>query len=178
MKIIKAKYFSTMTDKDLKVCLRLATSIYCPDYATLANSIQFKTSSDKNVQNCFVPFMFMQTKHILNMNYTQYVCIFIVSRAYPGFSRCCPTTGNANLNHIITFDDTAVVVLISKNDEAAYREEVRRLTYWRLNQQPVISPLWALPAPRGDSTATAVYLLPAETHILPLILTIFFRGTI
>ncbi|KAK3557694.1 hypothetical protein QTP70_034108, partial [Hemibagrus guttatus] len=34
-------------------------------------------------------------------------------------------------NHIIKFaDDTAVVGLISKNDESAYREEVQRLTAW------------------------------------------------
>ncbi|KAK3525829.1 hypothetical protein QTP70_010505 [Hemibagrus guttatus] len=34
-------------------------------------------------------------------------------------------------NHIIKFaDDMTVVGLISKNDESAYREEVRRLTAW------------------------------------------------
>ena len=44
MKIIKSKYRSTMTDDHLEVCLRMATSSYCPDYGTLADSIQCKSS--------------------------------------------------------------------------------------------------------------------------------------
>lgn len=44
MKIIKSKYRSTMTDDHLEASLRLATSSYCPDYATLADSIQCKSS--------------------------------------------------------------------------------------------------------------------------------------
>ena len=44
MKIIKSKYRSTMTDEHLEVCLRLAISSYCPDYASLADSIQCKSS--------------------------------------------------------------------------------------------------------------------------------------
>lgn len=44
MKIIKSKYRSTMTDDHLEVCLRLAVSSYCPDYASLADSIQCKSS--------------------------------------------------------------------------------------------------------------------------------------
>lgn len=44
MKIIKSKYRSTMTDHHLEACLRLATSSYCPDYATLADSIQCTSS--------------------------------------------------------------------------------------------------------------------------------------
>ncbi|CAI5694542.1 unnamed protein product [Oreochromis niloticus] len=44
MKIIKSKYRSTMTDEHLEVCLRLAVSSYCPDYASLADSIQCKSS--------------------------------------------------------------------------------------------------------------------------------------
>ncbi|XP_073332444.1 GTPase IMAP family member 8-like [Pagrus major] len=43
-KIIKSKYRSTMTDDHLEVCLRLAVSSYCPDYASLADSIQCKSS--------------------------------------------------------------------------------------------------------------------------------------
>ncbi|XP_068601877.1 general transcription factor II-I repeat domain-containing protein 2B-like [Brachionichthys hirsutus] len=44
MKIIKSKYRSTMTDEHLEVCLRLAVSSYCPDYASLADSSQCKSS--------------------------------------------------------------------------------------------------------------------------------------
>ncbi|XP_061820631.1 general transcription factor II-I repeat domain-containing protein 2-like [Nerophis lumbriciformis] len=44
MKIIKSKYRSTMTDEHLEVCLRLAVSSYCPDYASLTDSIQCKSS--------------------------------------------------------------------------------------------------------------------------------------
>ncbi|RXN24367.1 general transcription factor II-I repeat domain-containing 2A-like protein [Labeo rohita] len=44
MKIIKSKYRPTMTDDHLEVCLRLAISRYCPDYASLADSIQSKSS--------------------------------------------------------------------------------------------------------------------------------------
>ncbi|KAK3542634.1 hypothetical protein QTP86_031328, partial [Hemibagrus guttatus] len=33
-------------------------------------------------------------------------------------------------NHIIKFDDTTVVGLLSKNDESTYREEVQRRTAW------------------------------------------------
>ncbi len=44
MKIIKSKYRSTMTDDHLEVCLRMAISSYCPDYATLADSLQCKSS--------------------------------------------------------------------------------------------------------------------------------------
>lgn len=44
MKIIKSKYRSTMTDEHLEVCLRLAVSSYCPDYAPLADLIQCKSS--------------------------------------------------------------------------------------------------------------------------------------
>ncbi|KAI5102839.1 gastrula zinc finger protein XlCGF28.1-like [Silurus meridionalis] len=41
---------------------------------------------------------------------------------------CAPTHSS---NHIIKFaDDTTVVGLISRNDESAYREEVKRLTAW------------------------------------------------
>ncbi|KAI5090163.1 gastrula zinc finger protein XlCGF28.1-like [Silurus meridionalis] len=41
---------------------------------------------------------------------------------------CAPTHSS---NHIIKFaDDTTMVVLISKNDESAYREEVQQLTAW------------------------------------------------
>ena len=40
MKIINSKFGSTMTDGHLEACLRLATSTYCPDYETLADSIQ------------------------------------------------------------------------------------------------------------------------------------------
>ncbi|KAF7641054.1 hypothetical protein LDENG_00297180, partial [Lucifuga dentata] len=43
-KIIKSKYCSTMSDDHLEACLRLATSSYCLDYATLADSIQCKSS--------------------------------------------------------------------------------------------------------------------------------------
>ncbi|CAK6967628.1 general transcription factor II-I repeat domain-containing protein 2A-like [Scomber scombrus] len=44
MKIIKSKYRSTMNDDQLEVCLRLAVSSYCPDYASLADSIQCNSS--------------------------------------------------------------------------------------------------------------------------------------
>ena len=44
MKIIKSKHSSTITDDHLEVCLRLAVSRYCPDYASLADSIQCKSS--------------------------------------------------------------------------------------------------------------------------------------
>ena len=44
MMIIKSKYRSTITDDHLEVCLRLAVSSYCPDYASLADSIQCKSS--------------------------------------------------------------------------------------------------------------------------------------
>ena len=44
MEIIKSKYRSTMTDDHLEVCLRLAVSSYCPNYASLADSIQCKSS--------------------------------------------------------------------------------------------------------------------------------------
>ncbi|KAK1798660.1 hypothetical protein P4O66_006946, partial [Electrophorus voltai] len=41
-------------------------------------------------------------------------------------------TGRPHLNHIIKFaDDTIVVGLINKDDESAYREEVRELRYYR-----------------------------------------------
>ena len=43
MRIIKSKYCSTITDH-LEACLRLASSSYSPDYATLADSIQWKSS--------------------------------------------------------------------------------------------------------------------------------------
>ncbi|CAG03173.1 unnamed protein product [Tetraodon nigroviridis] len=33
-----------MTDEHLEVCLRLAVSSYCPDYASLADSSQCKSS--------------------------------------------------------------------------------------------------------------------------------------
>lgn len=39
MKIIKSKYRSTMTDDHLEVCLRLPMRSYCPDYASLADSV-------------------------------------------------------------------------------------------------------------------------------------------
>ena len=42
--IIKSKYCSNMTDDHLKAYLMLATSTYCPDYATLTDSIQCKSS--------------------------------------------------------------------------------------------------------------------------------------
>ena len=44
MKMIKSKYRSTMTDDHLEACLRLATSSYCPDYATLADSTRCRSS--------------------------------------------------------------------------------------------------------------------------------------
>lgn len=44
MKIIKSKYWSTMTDDHLVACLRLATSSYCPDYEKLASSSQCQRS--------------------------------------------------------------------------------------------------------------------------------------
>ncbi|XP_068121767.1 general transcription factor II-I repeat domain-containing protein 2A-like [Hyperolius riggenbachi] len=44
MKIVKSKFRSTLTDEHLDVCLRLAISSYCPDYASLADSIQCKSS--------------------------------------------------------------------------------------------------------------------------------------
>ena len=44
MKVIKSKYRTTMIDDHLEVCLRMATSSYCPDYATLADSMQCKSS--------------------------------------------------------------------------------------------------------------------------------------
>lgn len=44
MKTIKSKYRSTMTDDHLEVFSRLAVSSYCPDYASLAASIQCKSS--------------------------------------------------------------------------------------------------------------------------------------
>ncbi|KAL7885157.1 hypothetical protein AOLI_G00079270 [Acnodon oligacanthus] len=43
-KIIKSKYRSTMTDDHLEVCLKLAISNYCPDYASLTDSIQCQSS--------------------------------------------------------------------------------------------------------------------------------------
>ena len=43
MKIIKSKNCSTMTDDYLEAFLRLATNSYCPDYATLSDSIQCKS---------------------------------------------------------------------------------------------------------------------------------------
>ena len=45
IKIIKSKYRSTMTDDHLEACLRLATSSYSPDYATLSDSLQCRSSS-------------------------------------------------------------------------------------------------------------------------------------
>ena len=44
MKIIKSKNRSTMADEHLEVCLRLAISSYCPDYASLADFIKCKSS--------------------------------------------------------------------------------------------------------------------------------------
>ncbi|KAK1903952.1 General transcription factor II-I repeat domain containing protein 2A [Dissostichus eleginoides] len=44
MKMIKSKNRSTMTDDHLEVCLRMATSSYCPDYATLADSCKCRSS--------------------------------------------------------------------------------------------------------------------------------------
>ena len=44
MKIIKSKYRTTMTDDHLEVCLGMATSSLCPDYAILADSMQCKSS--------------------------------------------------------------------------------------------------------------------------------------
>ncbi|XP_060762621.1 general transcription factor II-I repeat domain-containing protein 2A-like [Neoarius graeffei] len=46
MKIIKSKYRSTLTDDHLEACLRLAISSYIPDYASLVDSIQCKSSSE------------------------------------------------------------------------------------------------------------------------------------
>lgn len=46
VKIIKSKYRSTLTDDHLEACLRLAISSYCPDYASLVDSIQCKSSSE------------------------------------------------------------------------------------------------------------------------------------
>lgn len=46
MKIIKSKYCSTLTDDHLEACLRLAISSYIPDYASLVDSIQCKSSSE------------------------------------------------------------------------------------------------------------------------------------
>ena len=46
MKIIKSKYRSTLTDDHLEACLRLTISSYCPDYASLVDSIQCKSSSE------------------------------------------------------------------------------------------------------------------------------------
>uniref|UniRef100_A0AAY4B1F5 HAT C-terminal dimerisation domain-containing protein n=1 Tax=Denticeps clupeoides TaxID=299321 RepID=A0AAY4B1F5_9TELE len=43
MKIIKCKYHSTHTEH-LEVCLRLAVSSYCPDYASLAESIHLQSN--------------------------------------------------------------------------------------------------------------------------------------
>ncbi|KAL7870465.1 hypothetical protein SRHO_G00079620 [Serrasalmus rhombeus] len=65
MKIIKSKYCSTMTDDHLEVCLRLAISNYCPDYASLIDCIQCKSSEEsrlmtKNLQSCAVQYGFMQ----------------------------------------------------------------------------------------------------------------------
>ncbi|KAM4555068.1 general transcription factor II-I repeat domain-containing protein 2-like [Odontesthes bonariensis] len=45
MKIIKSQYRSTMTDEHLEACLRLAVSSYRPDYASLADSMQCKSSN-------------------------------------------------------------------------------------------------------------------------------------
>ncbi|KAK3545743.1 hypothetical protein QTP70_011328 [Hemibagrus guttatus] len=43
-------------------------------------------------------------------------------------------------NHIIKFaDDTTVVGLISKNDESAHREEVKRLTAWYKDNNPSLN---------------------------------------
>lgn len=44
MKIIKSKNRSTIADEHLEVCLRLAVSSYCPDYASLTDGIQRKSS--------------------------------------------------------------------------------------------------------------------------------------
>ena len=44
MKIIKYKYHSTIIAGHLEACLRLPTSSCCPDSATLADSIQSKSS--------------------------------------------------------------------------------------------------------------------------------------
>lgn len=44
LKVLRSVYYSTMSDDDLKLCLRLFTSIYSPDYATLDDSIQCKSS--------------------------------------------------------------------------------------------------------------------------------------
>ena len=44
MKIIKSKYRSTMTGDHLEVCLRLAVGSFCADYASLADTIQCKSS--------------------------------------------------------------------------------------------------------------------------------------
>ena len=44
MIISKSKYCSTIIDGYLEACLRIASSSYCPDYATLADSIQCKSS--------------------------------------------------------------------------------------------------------------------------------------
>lgn len=50
MKIIKSKYRSTMTDDHLEMCLRMAVSSYCSDCATLADSIQCKSSEETQVK--------------------------------------------------------------------------------------------------------------------------------
>ena len=52
MKIIKSKYCSIMTDDHLEGCLRLVTSSYFPDYASLADFIQCKSSEWGNNRKC------------------------------------------------------------------------------------------------------------------------------
>lgn len=44
--LCESKYHSTLTDDHLEACLRLAISSYCPDYASLVDSIQCKSSSE------------------------------------------------------------------------------------------------------------------------------------
>ncbi len=44
MKIIKSKYRTSLTDEHLEVCLRLAVSSYCPDYVSLTDALQCKSS--------------------------------------------------------------------------------------------------------------------------------------
>lgn len=45
---VKSKHRSTMTDDRLVVCLMLTFSSYCPDYASLADSIQCNEESHES----------------------------------------------------------------------------------------------------------------------------------
>ena len=84
-KSIKSRYHLAMTDGHFEACLRLATGTYCPDYATLNDSILYKISELGSDNKCIQLYCVIRVHAVIqgtwtyveHVKYTQYIYKYI-----------------------------------------------------------------------------------------------------